>query len=242
MANVVYWCLQQSPEPSITRASLSPTESSTYEGFRFEARRKSWLVGRFTAKTLVSKVLHTENHPDQIEIRNNDLGAPGAYINDEALPGCLSISHSGDWAAAAYAPLKVQPSALCIGIDLETITPRSDGFIQDYFTQNEVDWISAVPAGSPTETPNAAERATLIWSAKEALLKALGIGLRIDTRQVEVIATGDQEETSGWKGLELASTQVKKPIAAYWRRIDDYLLTLVALMEADTKIDLIEVN
>ena len=242
MDNVIYWHLRQCAEPSIARAILSPSENTMYEGFRFEARRISWLAGRFTAKSLVSKVHHTENRPDQIEIRNNDMGAPGAYINDEPLPGCLSISHSGDWAAAAYAPLNVQPSGLCIGIDLETITSRSDGFIQDYFTQNEVDWISAVPAGSPTETPNAAERATLIWSAKEALLKALGIGLRLDTRQVEVIATGDQEETSGWKGLELASTQVKKPIAAYWRRIDDYLLTLVALMEADTKIDLIEVN
>ncbi len=242
MDNVIFWCLCQSPEPAIAWASLSPAERTIYEGFRFEARQKSWLAGRFTAKSLLSKVHHARYRPDQIEIRNNDLGAPCAYHADQPFPGCLSISHAGDWGAAAYAPLEGQSSGLRVGIDLETITPRSDVFIRDYFTQNEVDMVSAADAGSPTGTSHSAERATLIWSAKEALLKALGIGMRLDTRQVEVVGIEDEEDAEGWKRMELASAQFSSPVEAYWRRIDSYLLTLAALMYSVTNIALIKVN
>ena len=239
MDNLVYWCLQQAPQTSTAWESLSPAEKTIYEGFRFEARRKSWLAGRFTAKHLVSKIYDARYRPDQIEIRNNDLGAPCAYRADQPLPGCLSISHSGDWAAAAYAPKKLR-----IGIDLENITHRSDAFIQDYFTEHEVKMVSSAHTSSPTGTLRSAERATLIWSAKEALLKALGIGLRLDTRRVEVIAIGDEEgeEPVGWKRLGLSSNQVSSPIDAYWRRIGRYVVTLVVLMESHKNMKLVEVT
>lgn len=240
MDNVIYWCLYQLQEPSITRKCLSPAERTIYEGFRFEARRKSWLAGRFTAKSLVSKVHDAIYRPDQIEIRNDELGAPSAYHAGQPLPGCLSISHAGDWAAAAYVLLKVQSPGLRVGIDLEKITPRSDRFIQDYFTQNEVEMVSAADAGSPTETPHSAERATLIWSAKEALLKALGIGLRVDTRQVEVVGIEDEEDAEGWKRMELVSAQVSSPVEAYWRRFDHYLVTLAVLTHNREKVSLLK--
>ena len=254
MANLIYWCLQKTPEPSTARACLSPAEINIYEGFRFEARQKSWLAGRFTAKHLVSQVyagipdgkytpeLRTSS---QIEIRNNDLGAPSAYLNNQPLPGCLSISHSGDWAASAYAPSGSQ-----IGIDLERITPRSDAFMQDYFTHNEVQKISAMKAeiglageGLKNNQP-AAELVTLIWSAKEAMLKALGIGLRIDTRQVEVRAIDgvDKTDPGNWNRLVLSSKHVSTPVVAYWQMFDRYLLTLVVLRNDGLKVPLIEVN
>ncbi len=221
----------------MARDCLSPAEKTIYEGFRFEARQKSWLAGRFTAKHLVSQVHHAAYRPDQITIRNNDLGAPCAYYADQPLPGCLSISHSGDWAAAAFTPQRLR-----VGIDLEKITHRSDAFIQDYFTEQEVIMVSSALTGSPPGTPRSAEQATLIWSAKEALLKGLGIGLRLDTRQVEVIAIEDEEDREGWKRLEIRSAQVKESLAAYWRSIDGYLLTLVALMDVANTIDLLQVN
>ena len=253
MANPIYWCLQKTPEPSTARACLSPAEINIYEGFRFEARQKSWLAGRFTAKHLLSQVyagipdgkytteLRTSS---QIEIRNNDLGAPGAYLNDQPLPGSLSISHSGDWAASAYAPSGSQ-----IGIDLETITSRSDAFMRDYFTHNEVQMVSAMIAeiglageGLENHQPKD-ERATLIWSAKEALLKALGIGLRVDTRQVEVKAIKHQPIEAGvWKHLVLSSNHANGPIKAYWQTIDTYLLTLVVASHCHEKVKLIEVH
>ena len=239
MGDIVYWCLRQAPQPSIARASLSPAERTTYQGFRFDARQKSWLAGRFAAKSLVSNVHDGRCRPDQIEIRNDELGAPNAYHAGQPLPGCLSISHSGDWAAAAYTPSGPQ-----VGIDLETITPRSEGFIRDYFTEHEVKMVSSAHAGSLQGTPHSAERATLIWSAKEALLKALGIGLRMDTRRVEVIAIEDEEraDAAGWKRLGLSSTQVNSPVEAYWRQFGPYMMTLALLMDTTTNITLIEIH
>lgn len=175
---------------------------------------------------------------DQIVIRNNDLGAPSAIHSDQIIPGCLSISHSGDWCAATFAP-----SGLKVGIDIEKITPRPAGFIQDYFTKKEIALVSPSNVGMLAENWQA-ERVTLIWSAKEALLKAMGIGLRLDTRQVEVgsIEAVEQADALGWNRLGLSSNHLSSRIEAYWRKIFDYVLTLAVLPDHDERISLIEVN
>ena len=244
MGETVYWCLHQVPQPAIARACLSPAERTTYDRFRFDARRKSWLAGRYTAKLLLSHVLNVclptpaPIKHDQIEIRNNDLGAPSAVHHDQIIPGCLSISHSGDWCAAAFAP-----SSLKVGIDIEKITPRPAGFIQDYFTKNEIAKVSAINGRSLAEIRQA-EKATLIWSAKEALLKAMGIGLRLDTRHVAVDSIEDVENADalGWKRLGLSSIHLSSRIDAYWRKINYYLLTLAVLTDLDERISLVEVS
>lgn len=244
MGEIVYWCLRQAPQPSIARVSLSPEENATYDGFRFDARQKAWLAGRFAAKTLVSKVHDGRYQHDQITIRNDELGAPSAYHAGQPLPGCLSISHSGDWSAAAYTPLKVQSSELRVGIDLERITARPDGFVHDYFTKNEVEMVLPADANTPPGTSHSAKRATLIWSAKEALLKALGIGLRLDTRRVEVVAIEDAElpDLAGWKGLRITTAQLSSVVDAYWRRHGPYIITLAVLTDNHERIALVEVT
>jgi 4'-phosphopantetheinyl transferase len=244
LTETIHWCLLPFPQPAIARDSLSLAEKTAYEHFRFDARRESWLAGRYTAKTLLSKVLNGrkplyENFElEQIEIRNDPLGAPKAYHADKPITGCLSISHSGDYSAVAYAPSNLQ-----VGIDIEEITPRSAGFIQDYFTEHEVEMITSVNGEKPVEH-NQTETATLIWSAKEALLKAMGIGLRLDTRHVEVISIedGDHTDALGWKQLGLSSSHLTLRVDAYWRRFDGYLLTLAVLMDGDDKIALVEAD
>jgi 4'-phosphopantetheinyl transferase len=214
---------------------LSPAERTTYDRFRFDARRKSWLAGRFTAKLLLSHVLNggrsvpVPNKLAQIEIRNNDLGAPNAVHHGQIIPGSLSISHSGDWCAVAFAP-----SRLKVGIDIEKITPRSAGFMQDYFTNNEIALVSPTNESRFAEDRQA-ETVTLIWSAKEALLKAMGIGLRLDTRHIEVSSIGavEQAEALGWKRLGLSSIHLSTRIDAYWQKVNGYQLTLAVLTEND---------
>jgi 4'-phosphopantetheinyl transferase len=244
LGEIVYWCLYQIPQPAIARACLSPAERTTYDRFRFDARRKSWLAGRYTAKLLLLRVLNGRRTPlekirqDQIEIHNDELGAPSAYHRDQIIPGCLSISHSGDWCAAAFAPAKLQ-----VGIDIEVITQRPAGFIQDYFTKNEIAMVSPNNGRMLAENRQA-EMATLIWSAKEALLKAMGIGLRLDTRHVEVdsIEAVEQADALGWRRLGLSSIHLSSRIDAYWRKVNGYLLTLAVLADKDERISLVEVN
>ena len=50
----------------------------------------------------------------------------------------------------------------------------------DYFTANERNWIES----SPDLTCE--QKSTLIWSCKESILKALGMGLNIDPLRVEI--------------------------------------------------------
>lgn len=102
--------------------------------------------------------------------------------------------------------------------------------------------VSSVHTGSPTGTPLAAERATLTWSAKEALLKALGIGLRLDTRQVEVIAIEDEEDREGWKRLRISIAHPNLLSDAYWRQTGLYMTTLVVLIENHQKAKLVQIT
>jgi 4'-phosphopantetheinyl transferase len=67
-----------------------------------------------------------------------------------------------------------------LGCDLELIEPRELNFVHDFFTPGELAAVQALPPGPDRDT-----LITVIWSAKEAALKALREGLRLDTRQID---------------------------------------------------------
>ena len=67
-----------------------------------------------------------------------------------------------------------------VGCDVEIVEPRSAGFVADFLTPAEQEYV----ASRPDEDRHAA--ANLIWSAKESALKVLRTGLRRDTLSVEV--------------------------------------------------------
>jgi phosphopantetheinyl transferase len=67
-----------------------------------------------------------------------------------------------------------------LGCDLELIEARSDSFIADYFTEYE-QTIIAQGRGDQRD-----QLVTTLWSAKESALKALQVGLRVDTRSVQI--------------------------------------------------------
>lgn len=244
MDNTVYWQLCSALQPSANSTILTPAERAKYTSFRFDARRNAWLAGRFTAKSLVAKVYGGRFALNQIEIRNNELGAPRAFHADQPIPGGLSISHSGDWSAAAYTPAGFQ-----VGIDIEHVTQRSAEFIKDYFTVKESLLIfsrngNTIHPKWEQDAHSPEENATLIWSAKEALLKAMGIGLRMDTRQVEVLSIADagQNDAGGWRRLDLSCSMVSLTIDAYWQKVDGYMLTLAVLREGYKGVTLTQVN
>ena len=133
----------------------------------------------------------------------------------------LSISHSG---GRAFCALVENGS---IGADIERIEPRDWQFVEDYFTANEVLQVRQAPA-EPYETLISA-----IWSAKEAALKALRLGLTVDTRSVSCLFPA-LEMTNDWITfdiiydrhlLELADVP---SLAGWWRRRGDFVLTVAA--------------
>jgi 4'-phosphopantetheinyl transferase len=191
---------------------------------RFPKRRQDWLLGRSAAKALVRAVLDPAPQA-LLEIRPAPGGAPLVYIDGTPRTDlCLSISHSGSRAFCALAALP----GVRIGADLELVEPRSEAFVQDYFTPAELAWLHSL------EDRDRPLGASLLWSAKESMLKALQVGLRMDTRRVEVReVAGIGEAGGGWKRMSVAAGELAWQ--AWWRTNGDYVQTLAACADGNDR-------
>ncbi|OIN99359.1 MAG: hypothetical protein COX65_06500 [Elusimicrobia bacterium CG_4_10_14_0_2_um_filter_56_8] len=146
-------------EGLVAADSLSPAEALRHSAFRMEKRRSEWLAGRLAAKTLLAGESPGRKF-SSFEITTDSLGRPSCGSS------LLSISHSGGWALAA-----IKTGSAFLGADLEKIEERHPAWYRDYFHQSEL------PHPGPSE-------ATRLWAIKEALLKALGLGLMADPMNI----------------------------------------------------------
>lgn len=178
------------PPREATDAWLCPEERRRLEGLRIPKRRDDWLVGRLNAKILVADAI-AERYgvrpvPAAVHIDRLPSGAPVVRLLSRpstptlppVLPLALSNSHSCGHALCGVAWLDGLAGGLrprAIGVDLEWIEPRSDGFVRDFLTPPERAYCEA---GEGRERHL---RANLAWSAKEAVLKVFERGLSVDT-------------------------------------------------------------
>jgi 4'-phosphopantetheinyl transferase len=225
MFPAIYWTLVHHSQIPFDRAKgfLSNAEFQKLSTLRFPKRRSEWLLGRWAAKSLVQNLpAYRQYSLDEIEIHNAPEGAP--YIRPPGgsiSPDCLTISHSDRSALCAVS----QDPAIRVGVDLEVIELRSSVFLADYFTQAEQDLVHTYPA-EMWETV-----ITLIWSAKESMLKALGVGLRWDTRKVvvhEIQALHSGKTGFGeWQKIQVEDLNQRDRVwSAWWQRRDNFVITL----------------
>jgi 4'-phosphopantetheinyl transferase len=204
----------------------------------FAKRRADWRLGRWTAKRALATYLGIPGHLQElarIEIRPAPSGAPQVFLANQAVAVSISISHSAGTAICAVAPAGSE-----IGCDLEVIEPRSDSFAADYFTAEEQALVARISA---TDRPRLL---TLLWSGKESALKALGVGLRSDTRSVTVNPAdalcsqgrdGSMEDTTlrfppsyglnRWQPLQVRHTD-GQAFNGWWQYTGNLMRTLVA--------------
>lgn len=97
--------------PPASQTWLSASEYARLQRLRVSARRDHYLAGHWLLRQLLAT--HCGNVPEAWSLGERD-GLP-PQIEGSAL--CASLSHSGDWIAAAL-------SASAIGIDLEQRGPR----------------------------------------------------------------------------------------------------------------------
>jgi 4'-phosphopantetheinyl transferase len=199
---------------------LSPAERAALERFRAPKRRHDFRLGRFAAKRVLADLYGDEESlaVRRFEIRPASGGVPVAFRDGAPLDVTLSISHSAGWAAAA-----VQPGEGWLGCDLERIEERSHVFVLDYFTPGE----QAVAEGGS----DGGRRATLVWSAKEAVMKALGEGLRLPPATVEVVPDLHLASRAGWRRFAVAAPLAARDLRGFWRGSGELLLTVVASEE-----------
>jgi 4'-phosphopantetheinyl transferase len=236
----IFWLQQTMADVPTDNAWLCANEALRLSGMKFAKRRNDWRLGRWTAKCAVAAYLGcgVENSVlEEIEIRPAASGAPEAFIAAQRAAFGISLSHCGGTAIAAVAP-----SGMAVGCDLETIEPRIAAFVTDYFTPEEQLLVQQAPASDRSALVN------LLWSAKESALKALGQGLRLDTRSI-CVNLGDRRGISeafqmasrqgiqhppcqpahaGWRALQVFCSNSDRTFHGWWQTTTDCVRTLVA--------------
>lgn len=179
---------------------LSVPEFQEFKCFKIEKRKQDWLAGRIAAKKVVQDLLFRKglSYLDlpAIQISKSSTGRPVVFLTELLKSSSsssffalktldISISHSNQKACATA----VQSSPIhnwnfkCmrrIGIDLEKMDPLDPAIIPIALTDHEQSQIETMQ-GEPKISAFYA-----IWTAKEALLKALDLGLSVDLLELEV--------------------------------------------------------
>jgi 4'-phosphopantetheinyl transferase len=234
---MIYWLVCSADEcPGIEGGTSLPSFLSTSEReiwvpLTFPKRRREWLLGRWTAKRLLQLCSSAFRALplDAITVGNDADGAPYLSVDGKGrLPVSLSISHRG---ARAFCALSFSPS-LSVGADIERVEPRIPAFVSDFFTSHEAGRVWACAPGTRDLL------VSVVWSAKEAVLKALRQGLRVDTRRVEIghVAGIAPRRTSptGWHEVRVSSELpgTAHP-ASWWRSDGNDVLTLAVVSSGE---------
>jgi 4'-phosphopantetheinyl transferase len=226
----IRWLSQSEADLPATPVWLAPREQERAGGMRFAKRRNDYLLGRWTAKHAIARVLELPRVPAAlaaIEIRNVAGGAPQAFVDGAPAPLSVSMSDRAGWGVCA-----VQRQGVTIGCDLELVEPRSEAFVADYLTGTE----QAV-VGTARGADERHRLANLIWSAKESALKVLKTGLRRDTRSVEV--WHEETQPGAWARLRVRSEE-GATFPGWWRQYGQFLLTIVATADLPPPVSLQE--
>ncbi len=231
---MIDWLVQSSiAHPDLRRGLaptglLSPSEQRRLAAMPIEKRRHDWLLGRWTAKRLVQAYIAQHSGVqiplEQIVVTSAPDGAPqlladdshrlSALYNLQALS--LSISHCNGHAFCALS----DGGRFHVGADIERIEPRAPVFAEDYFTAHELAQLHAAPPATRDIL------VTLIWSAKEAVLKALRLGLTVDTRSVSITLGPAPSGRLAWAPLTVQAAPAAGPLEGWWQVVGDYVLTL----------------
>ena len=190
---------------------LSFAERERLAMLKIPKRRADWRLGRWTAKVAVANLYGTDRLA-QIEIIAHPTGAPTVVLAGEPAGITLSLSHSAGVGACAI----VEQGR--VGCDLEVIEDRSEAFLQDFFSGDEL----AMFAGSAASI---ASMATIAWSAKESALKAIREGLRRDTRSV-IVERVELQDLSAWRPLTVRCDP--EVFSGWWYEADGLVRTVVA--------------
>jgi len=148
-------------------------------------KRKERIISRVAVKDAVRALLKKEKqeayYPIEFEIRNDDAGKPfpeGTMTNGIH----VSLAHKDKEAVA------IARSGTPVGIDIEVISEKNDGFNELVFNPEE---LALIPTADSTEW------IIRCWVAKEAYGKYLGKGLQGNPRKYKIDAINGNTLTIG---------------------------------------------
>jgi phosphopantetheinyl transferase len=192
-------------------------------------RRHEWLLGRAAAKDAVRRLLASQFGlavaAADVEILPNAYGRPevhGAWCERLHVAPVVSIAHGGGVAVA----LAALDGRSLVGIDVERLSTRTEGYASVAFAPQERQLVSALDDEARREWH------LRMWCAKEAVGKALGRGLVPGLHAFRVEATRADGAVcvaldAGLAGEFPALAQA--PVVAYTSRSGDVITSAAVL-------------
>lgn len=176
---IVVWSLDQPPyPPEMLEAWLSPDELARANRFKFPHLRRRWIAARAGMRSLLAGRLGVS--PSSLAFNTGAHGKP--YLAGAGLHPAFNLSHSDSLAALALADVE-------LGVDIERIAEAHDSVARDQFSSAEYNALSRL-------TPDARIPAFYaMWTAKEAVLKALGTGFSLASNSFTVDILGPGKPT-----------------------------------------------
>ncbi len=149
-------------------ATLSPDERQRASEFRLEEPRRRFVVARGALRTLLGSYLSMPSTEIEFTVEGNQK--PRLAETQEAFDLRFNVSHSGELALIGVA------LGCEIGIDIERIRDikNMEQLARRYFHPNEINDLLTI------STADRNDAFLQCWTAKEAILKAVGLGIQGD--------------------------------------------------------------
>ncbi len=195
---------------------LTPGETNVLRGLKFPKRRQDWLLGRWTAKSALQRLSRVQRSLSDWQIAAAEDGAPIISFCGNSSEFHLSLSHSN-----GHSLCVLVLDTPRVGCDLERIEERSRTFEETFFTASELKLLEQHPSN------RRAGLVTLIWSAKESVLKALRKGLKADTRRISIHSV-TPEQPGHWSAFEAMDKHGGDSFHGWWRIREDMVLTVAS--------------
>ncbi len=184
------------------RAWFTPAERTQFSGFLSERRRREFIVGRGLARQALAREYSVA--PELFEFEADPHGKLSISAPTSARATSFNISHTADWVACGVC------RKFEIGLDVERIAPRVEPLLiaERFFDEDEVRELSAL------NDPARLERFFALWTLKEALAKAHGLGLAapLHASRFVILADGSFDAASAYskfrQGAWLALTSL----------------------------------
>jgi 4'-phosphopantetheinyl transferase EntD len=192
-------------------------EITYLNSLKFDKRKSSYLLGRISAKSALSKIIPAKTAMNSFKVGFGVFQFP--VIEHLPYSGLqVSITHcDAIGISIAY------PEAHPIGVDIERINPEKVDSMVNMFTQEEI-----ILANSKLN--DKASAYTLLWTVKESLSKILKTGMMIDFKYLELdfLNYNDGIYTGNFKNF----TQYK----SYSIVLNSYIISIIC--PRNTNIDL----
>lgn len=170
--------------PAHYAALLNADESARWQRFRYPLDQQRFLLGRALVRTVLGQLLARD--PASLQFSHNAHGKPALREEHGSLPLHFNLSHTQGMLALALCRNRA------VGVDVESVR-RDVGLLElsrRFFAVREHAGLEALDG---TEQ---CEHFFLLWTLKEAWLKARGLGLTIPLDDFAFDVSGAQPRIS----------------------------------------------